>query len=130
MNPKYKERFNQLVDDNGGECIHCGSMKFLQFHHRDPSTKEFNISQGMTKSWEEIEREVDKCDLICRSCHKIEHDRMEGAHLVHGTLTMYQNYSCRCDECYYAMREYYNITSPPRPRYKLKNKKRKSNGNP
>lgn len=65
----------------GGACIHCGYdyPNALQFHHRDPSTKLFNVttkelSSPRKYSWDTvILPELDKCDLLCANCHFREH---------------------------------------------------------
>lgn len=38
-----------------------------------PGSKEFNISEAMT-SWERIQPELDKCVLLCATCHREVHD--------------------------------------------------------
>lgn len=49
----------------------------LQFHHRDPNEKDFNLamaaSQGYSKK--RIEEEMSKCDVLCANCHlKLHHE--------------------------------------------------------
>lgn len=60
------------VEYKGSQCSLCGYSKCiaaLQFHHRDPATKLFNISHCHTRSWESIKAELDKCDILCANCH-------------------------------------------------------------
>lgn len=61
----------------GGKCIRCGYSKYaevLEFHHRDPSQKDFNVSlKGHSRSWERVKREIEKCDLLCANCHREKH---------------------------------------------------------
>ena len=55
----------------GGSCSKCGYNKCLgslQFHHTDPSKKDFSIS-GKSISWDKIKTELDKCILVCSNCH-------------------------------------------------------------
>ena len=63
----------RLVTRAGGSCEICGYSRHygaLQFHHRDPKTKEFSISRnGTTRSYAEVSREADKCALLCANCH-------------------------------------------------------------
>lgn len=70
----FKQR---CVDYKGGKCNICGYDKCnsaLEFHHRDPSTKEFNISHvGITMFSETIKHELDKCDIFCSNCHREKH---------------------------------------------------------
>lgn len=84
----------------GGRCVVCGSQERLEFHHRDPTQKSFNIAQGWTKSWEALTVELDKCELRCFEHHKQQHAS------VHGTLSMATNQGCRCDLCAPVFREY------------------------
>lgn len=69
-----------LITIKGGQCQNCGYSKCegaLQFHHRDPSLKEFNFSHINLNenefSLEKILLELDKCDLLCANCHFEEH---------------------------------------------------------
>ncbi len=75
-----KNRRQQLkemgVEYLGGKCIKCGYNKCiaaLEFHHRNPSEKEFNISRYQNLSWMKILTELDKCDLLCSNCHRELH---------------------------------------------------------
>jgi hypothetical protein len=62
----------------GNKCIICGYDKCpraLSFHHKDSKIKGFGISsKGLTRSWEKIKSEIDKCVLICSNCHMEVHD--------------------------------------------------------
>lgn len=64
------------VDYKGGKCSVCGYKKCvdaLEFHHLDPSKKDFGIGSGITKAWSKIKKELDKCELLCSNCHKELH---------------------------------------------------------
>src|SRR6516162_7634891 len=50
-----------------GECAHCGGPADL-FHHVDPATKSFGIGDA-SASLDRIMEEIEKCILLCRSCH-------------------------------------------------------------
>lgn len=57
----------------GGKCQICGydrCMRALQFHHVDPSKKDFSLS-SFTKviSYEKLLIESKKCVLLCGNCH-------------------------------------------------------------
>ena len=54
----------------GGKCI-----KALEFHHIDPSKKDFTISNDHFKLQDAI-NESKKCILICSNCHKELHDNI------------------------------------------------------
>lgn len=59
----------------GGKCKKCGYSKCLDsvcFHHRDPSTKEFEIGTAIMNgnvSESKLRKEIKKCDLVCLNCH-------------------------------------------------------------
>lgn len=63
----------------GDECAIC-HQKFedccYDFHHLNPSEKEFEISAGNmngAKSWLKIRDELLKCALLCSNCHRLFH---------------------------------------------------------
>lgn len=62
-----------LVEEAGGRCELCGYDRFLgalQFHHRDPATKAFNVSlNGHARALDRCREEVRKCALLCANCH-------------------------------------------------------------
>lgn len=62
----------------GGKCVRCGydkCLKALEFHHIDPSKKDFTISNDHFRLADAV-KEIDKCILICSNCHKEFHDNM------------------------------------------------------
>ena len=66
-----KTRKQKLVNLKGGKCIICNYSKCLAglcFHHRNPEEKEFQLI-NMARSWENLLKEADKCDLVCHNCH-------------------------------------------------------------
>ncbi len=79
------------VARSGGRCRRCGyhkSIRALDFHHPDPSQKDFHLSQNANRSWAAVREEVDKCVLLCANCHREEHDTIALSGLplpLHGT---------------------------------------------
>lgn len=68
---------DKAIEYKGGVCNRC-SLEFIpevfEFHHLDPSKKEFAISaKGITRSWDKIKEELDKCEMLCANCHRITH---------------------------------------------------------
>lgn len=61
----------------GGKCMLCGYKRCpdaLEFHHNNPNSKVFGLSvKGLTRSWERIKKEIDKCVLVCANCHREIH---------------------------------------------------------
>jgi hypothetical protein len=63
----------------GGKCSRCGYNKFigaLEFHHKDPSTKEMTLSSHRLHSFKKCEEELKKCILLCANCHREIHNEM------------------------------------------------------
>ncbi len=63
----------------GGYCLICGYNKSnaaLDFHHKDPSEKDFSIGRTRTmKLSKRVKEELDKCILICSNCHREIHEK-------------------------------------------------------
>lgn len=65
---KYREKVNFLKT----ACKKCGDNRLylIDFHHVDPTEKQFNINRKTAKSnFSIIENEVKKCVCLCRNCH-------------------------------------------------------------
>ena len=71
--PLYHAMKHQLIIQRGGKCERCGYNRCeaaLQFHHRNPIEKQFMLSiKSGSHSWEEWQKEAEKCDLLCANCH-------------------------------------------------------------
>ena len=71
----------KCVEYKGGKCEICGYNKCqsaLEFHHRDPNEKEFQLSKAKSWSFEErVTKELDKCQLLCSNCHKELHHELD-----------------------------------------------------
>lgn len=67
----------QAIEYKGGQCERCGYNQCLdafEFHHRDPTQKDFSISnKGYTRSWKKVQEELDKCAILCANCHREVH---------------------------------------------------------
>jgi len=66
------------IEYKGGRCSICGykrCQRSLSLHHLDPKKKDFGLSsKGLTRSWERIKKEIDKCILLCANCHMEVHE--------------------------------------------------------
>lgn len=61
-----------LVQEAGGCCQLCGydrCLAALEFHHVDPSRKEFGLARCGAHSLEKLRGEARKCVLLCSNCH-------------------------------------------------------------
>ena len=66
---KQLEQIRGVVNGHKVKCSICGTCEgILDFHHRDPTTKKFNVGD-LNRIIEKILAEIDKCDVVCRSCH-------------------------------------------------------------
>jgi len=67
----------KAIQQKGSACYFCGynrEVSALEFHHLDETTKEFGLSaRGLTRSWNNILQELDKCLLVCANCHRELH---------------------------------------------------------
>ena len=67
----------KAIEHLGGKCMRCGYSKYpevLEFHHKNPSQKDFNVSaKGHCRSWNRVKNEIEKCDLLCANCHREIH---------------------------------------------------------
>lgn len=68
----------EMVEITGGSCQVCGYNKShaaLDFHHLDPTEKEFGLSSQKTGTMNRADRfqELKKCILLCSNCHREFH---------------------------------------------------------
>ena len=63
----------RMVKYKGGKCVICQydrCLEAIDFHHLDPSQKG-DIWQKIKKhKWEYVQKELDKCILVCARCHR------------------------------------------------------------
>lgn len=71
-----KKQCVQYLSPIDNSCMKCGYNRYigaLDFHHRDPTQKEFGIARNHSQFGEKHKRELDKCNLLCKNCHRLEH---------------------------------------------------------
>lgn len=79
----YKEKLQYIQDYKISKgCASCGYNKnprFLNFHHPDNNKKEFDVWKAIhqNKNLEKIKKEMDKCILLCNSCHRKLHWKLK-----------------------------------------------------
>ena len=77
-NFRHQARKRDAIDYKGGKCIKCDydkSQVAMDFHHRDPNQKDKKWSYLRTRPIEKLKDELDKCDLVCKNCHRKLHFR-------------------------------------------------------
>jgi len=70
---KRKNNKIRLIELIGNKCYHCGYDKCidaLEFHHKNPNEKEFNLSCNMNRAYENLVEEAKKCIVLCANCHR------------------------------------------------------------
>jgi hypothetical protein len=81
--------FNELKSQM--VCKECGENRpqCLDFHHRDPKVKEFNLASKLKHLGKKrILAEIAKCDVLCKNCHADFHyqERQNGGSVCQDLL--------------------------------------------
>ena len=63
------------IDEQKLSCAKCGDTRtyVLDYHHKDSTEKEFTIGKMKKGSLELIQKEIDKCIVLCANCHREFH---------------------------------------------------------
>ena len=75
---KRKERLLKAIELLGGACHHCGGIYppcVYDFHHTNPANKDFTIGENMLVSKARFFAEIEKCELLCANCHRLQHNQ-------------------------------------------------------
>ena len=77
-NKREMERYwekREFVDAQRTKCAKCGDTRsyVLDFHHKDPNTKEFTIGRLKRGAESTLQKEIDKCVCLCANCHREFH---------------------------------------------------------
>lgn len=100
---RYRNRQKQkAVEYLGGECSICGykkSLAALEFHHIDPTKKDWNPSRVMSYRWDIIKSELDKCKLLCSNCHRELHQGITEFSLRRSPSGQKKVYTKECAKC-------------------------------
>lgn len=66
----FQERINEIKSASG--CVDCGfnvTPLALQFDHLPGFRKLFVIGAAANRSWESVQAEIAKCEVVCANCH-------------------------------------------------------------
>ena len=70
----------KAIAAKGGRCEVCGydrCIEALEFHHSNDKNKNFGLSEkGYARSWKRVEKELEKCVLLCANCHREIHAKV------------------------------------------------------
>jgi hypothetical protein len=75
---KGREKKEYAVIKLGGCCKVCGFNKYnsgLDIHHLDPSKKDPNFRSHRSWKKERIDKELEHCMLLCKTCHAGVHSK-------------------------------------------------------
>jgi len=75
-----KDKIKDIKLEYGGKCSRCGyntCLDALEFHHTDPSIKEFHLGERRGLRIDTLRAELNKCILVCRNCHTELHFEMK-----------------------------------------------------
>jgi hypothetical protein len=66
------ERMTFLVEFlRRSPCVDCGETDPLVLEFDHLGAKQFNIAAGLpTRNWQDVLREIDKCEVVCANCHR------------------------------------------------------------
>lgn len=74
---EYRRNNKKLcIEYLGSECSECGGVfhpDVYDFHHKDTNEKDICVGKLLTRKFENIKVELDKCILVCSNCHRIIH---------------------------------------------------------
>lgn len=93
------------IELKGGKCVECGSTENLEVDHIDPSTKLYQPKTVWGLGTEIRERELAKCQVLCRKCHRAK-TNAELSGWEHGVKITGYHKGCRCDLCKAANKAY------------------------
>lgn len=79
----YIERNAKYIEERRSVgCQKCGEQRpyLLDFHHVNPAEKEYTIHEMRGYSLERLQKELDKCVVLCANCHREFHhfNRLNG----------------------------------------------------
>lgn len=61
------------------KCERCPESEpcCLDFHHRDPSQKKFEVANAVSqnRTFKRVMEEIDKCMVLCANCHRKQHHK-------------------------------------------------------
>jgi hypothetical protein len=61
-----RESKNKPCADCGGEFPYY----VMDFDHRDPKKKTFNVGMFAGRTLAAVRKEIEKCDVVCANCHR------------------------------------------------------------
>jgi len=84
-NKHHREAYIKIINKfyGGFKCVRCGFEGHkcqFDIHHRNPEEKDFGLAKRYKLAYQSPKRfikEIEKCDLLCANCHRLEHLKYE-----------------------------------------------------
>lgn len=73
---RQRKRKQEAVEMLGNKCLDCQQQYPLacyDFHHIDPTQKDYNPYIVLSRKYEIFLTEIKKCILLCANCHRLRH---------------------------------------------------------
>lgn len=101
---RYNQRRAWGVEKLGGACVDCGSTSNLHVSYAGSKSGGFSIRQMWMRNMQDLARDLEFCQLFCRSCwHKREIAKRQNH--PHG-MGLTGRKGCYCPYCGPLKREY------------------------
>lgn len=78
---RWIQRKIDAINSKGGQCEDC-NLKLVdshycvfEFHHLNPKQKDMDWNKMRLVSKKKLQKELDKCALLCANCHRIRHSQ-------------------------------------------------------
>ena len=71
---RYHKRRKDAIIYLRNKCVVCGSESELELDHINPSSKRFSIAKMWSINKKSFWEEVEKCQLLCKTHHKLKSD--------------------------------------------------------
>lgn len=83
---RWSARKVEMVEYKGSKCIDCEleneHPSVYEFHHLDPTRKDYVWTKLRLRPIKVIKEELDKCVLLCANCHRKRHWDIENPSYV------------------------------------------------
>lgn len=73
----FREKIDALKLERGcADCGYCEHAVALDFDHLPGTTKLYSVSRMASHTWDRVEIEMKKCEIVCSNCHRVRtHER-------------------------------------------------------
>src|SRR5690554_4154882 len=94
-----RERYKKTKE--GKPCTRCGGLfpqVCMDYDHIDHKSKRLCVAQMMGYSWNVIQKEIDKCELVCANCHRIKTYETSTRQKQHRITTSHKRPKRKCPD--------------------------------